>query len=48
MSVLSSIYKFVVKVTTGKCEDCGSDVEGSYINHPTMGTVKSCCAKASK
>jgi hypothetical protein len=46
MAILSSIKKFVVKVLNGGCSDCGADVEGVYIVHPTFGTVKACCARA--
>lgn len=48
MAILSSIKKFIVKVIAGGCADCGADVEGGYIVHPTFGTVKSCCARASQ
>ena len=41
---IAKIIRWLLK----KCDDCGSDVEGGYINHPTFGTVKSCCARASQ
>jgi hypothetical protein len=28
------------------CVDCGSQIEGVYIIHPTFGYVKTCCARA--
>ncbi len=47
MAIISNIKKFIVKVLNGGCADCGADVEGGYIVHPTFGTVKACCARAS-
>ena len=47
MAIIQQIKQFIVKVLNGGCADCGSDVEGSYITHPTFGTVKTCCARAS-
>lgn len=38
----------IVRWLTQKCDSCGSDVQGDYINHPTFGTVRTCCARASQ
>lgn len=31
-----------------RCDNCGSDVQGVYITHPTFGIVRTCCARASE
>ena len=46
MALIKSIKQFVVKVLNGGCADCGSEVEGGYIQHGTFGWVKTCCARA--
>ncbi len=38
----------IIRYIRTRCGDCGSDVQGAYINHPTMGTVRTCCARASQ
>jgi hypothetical protein len=35
-------------VPSQRCNNCGSNVKGSYISHPTLGLVRSCCARASQ
>lgn len=40
--------KTIIRWLLKKCDDCGSETEGVYINHPTFGTVKTCCARASQ
>lgn len=43
MAIITNIIRWIRQ----KCEDCG-DEQGVYINHPTFGTVRTCCARASQ
>ena len=43
-----ALIKTIIRWIHQRCDSCGSDVQGDYINHPTFGTVRTCCARASQ
>ena len=43
-----ALIKTIIRWISQKCDSCGSDQQGDYVNHPTFGTVRTCCARASQ
>ncbi len=41
-----AFFSKIIRYIRARCDDCGSDVQGDYINHPTFGYVRTCCARA--